>query len=518
MCEILEKAVSGCRSRSKILFIQKEIVPFGVQYLAALLKKHGYDVKLVFFFDPFSNNNMMLRKAGRLNEEFRRFTLRTIEEYQPDLIAFSTFTMTFRWSVEMAAFIKSHHNIPVIFGGYHASMVPEKAILETPIDMLGIGECENMMLNLVRAMETGADIRNINNLWMKEGDTVYKNPLDPLLTDLDSLPFPDKTICPRGSYDLSYSLMGSRGCPYRCTYCANNYYATMYKNWCKVRFRSIENILAEIEHVTRTYGRIRRLDFADDVLALDNERLGNLLYAVKERYGIPYSCFLNPNLIDEKSIQILKDTGCYWLKIGVQSTQEEKRRKYLRRFETNRQIEAIAAWAHKYDLNFSFDHIFAFPFETKEDLVESVHFYNRTRPTIINYGSLVYLPKTAILDIAKDKGILRQEDIDGIENGEHESSLTSNVARLQGASTSAPEMHVFLARIAYLYSLISFRSKEHVDRMIENGFLDRKDAIHPIRVLIAKFCAKAKANHIFIYWAVIREIAYGLYKKAFYLR
>lgn len=518
MDDVSEKKVSGRHEHPKILFIQKEIVPFGVQYLSALLKQHGYDVKLLFYFDPLSNNSLMVRRSGSSNEDFRRFVLRTIEEYQPDLIAFSTFTMTFRWSVDMAAFIKSHHSIPVIFGGYHASMVPEKAILEPPIDMLGIGECENMMMNLVKAMEAGSDIRKINNLWVKEGDVIYKNPLDPLVTDLDSLPFPDKTICPRGSYDLSYSLMGSRGCPYRCTYCANNYYANMYKNWCKVRFRSIENILGEIEHVIRTYGRIRRLDFADDVIALDNKRLGDLLYAVKERFGMPYSCFLHPNLINEESIRILKDTGCYWLKIGVQCTQEDKRRKYLRRNETNKQIEAIADWAHKYDLNFSFDHIFAFPFETREDLVESVRFYNQTRPTIINYGSLVYLPKTAILDLAKEKGVLSQEDIEGIERGEHESSLTSNVTRIQGASTSDPRMHVFLARVAYLYSLISFRSKEHVERMIAEGFLDRKDPIHPVRNLMAKFIAKAKANHIFIYWAVIRAILLRPFRKAFYIR
>ncbi len=291
----------------------------------------------------------------------------------------------------------------------------------------------------------------------------------------------------------------------------------MYRNWCKVRFRSIENILAEIAYVIRTYGWIKRLDFADDVLALDNDRLGRLLNAVKERFAIPFSCFLNPNLVNEESIRILKDTGCYWLKMGVQCTQEEKRRKYLRRYETNKQIEEIAGWAHKYDLNFSFDHIFAFPFETREDLVESVRFYNRTRPTIINYGSLVYLPKTGILDIAKEHGVLKQEDIDGIERGEHESSLTSNVSRLQGASTSAPKMHVFLARVAYLYSLISFRSKEHVERLVDSGFLDREKPVHPVRILAAKFIAKAKAKHFFIYWAVIRDVLLSPFKKPYYL-
>lgn len=505
--------------KSRILFIQKEFVPLGVQYMSALLKKHGYDVKVLTFNDPLANFSFNQKGRARALDIFKQTAVAKIREFSPNIIGFSAFTMNFRWSVDVAEYIKKECNIPIIFGGYHVSMVPEKAIEENAIDMIAIGECDTMILDLMRALEEGGTLIGISNLWIKDGGRVHKNPIAPLVTDLDSLPFPDSSLCPPGHQDgLSYMIMGSRGCPYRCAYCSNNYYISLYKNWSKVRFRSVENIMEELGQAKNRFPGIKQLDFCDDVIGTDNDRIERLFSAVKNQFNLPYIVYLHPNLVNEKTIEILKKTGCNLLKIGVQTPDEQNRKIYLQRNDTNAKIEAIAEWSHKHGLKFSFDHIYAFPFDTRDNLVESVKFYNKTRPCIIRYSKLSYLPNTAIIRVALDKGFLNQHDVDAIERGNHSSASFYNVALLMQGVKPGKDLDVLQNRALYLYTLLSYRSKAHIDKLLHQGFLDKNQPIHPLRMVIAKILATFMAGQSSVYWAVIKGVLLMPFGKPFYFR
>jgi anaerobic magnesium-protoporphyrin IX monomethyl ester cyclase len=506
-------------TKARILFIQKEFVPLGVQYMSALLKKHGYEVKVLTFNDPLANFSFNEKGRARALESFKQTAVDKIREYSPNIIGFSAFTMNFRWSVDIAEHIKKHCPIPIIFGGYHVSMVPEKAIQETAIDMIAIGECETMILDLMRALEHGGSLTGISNLWVKEGGVVHKNPIAPLITDLNAIPFPDTDLCPPShQYGASYLIMGSRGCPYRCAYCSNNYYISLYKNWSKVRFRSVDNIMAEIGQATHRFPGIKRIDFCDDVIATDNERIEQLFSALQKQFNLSYSVYLHPNLINEKTIEILKKTGCNLLKIGVQTPDQHNRKEYLKRTDTNAKIESIAEWSHRHGLKFSFDHIYAFPFDTRENLIESVKFYNKTRPYLIRYSKLSYLPNTAIIQVALDKGVLHPDEVDVIERGDHVSSSFYNVALLLQKTKPGQDLAVLQNRVLYLYALLSYRSQAHIDKLLNRGFLEKDQPIHPLSMMMAKTLATFRAGQISVYWAVIKGVFLIPFAKPYYFR
>lgn len=505
-------------TKSRIFFIQKEFVPLGVQYMSALLKKQGYDVKVLTFIDPLSNFSLNAQKREKALDLFKQTVMDKIRDFSPHIIGFSTFTMNYRWSVDIAEYIKKQCHTPIIFGGYHVSMVPEKSIEEKAIDMIAIGECETMILDLMRALDEKRPLTNISNLWIKDGDVIHKNPIAPLITDLDSLPFPDITLCPPGQQGSTLMVMGSRGCPYRCAYCSNNYYSSLYKHWGKVRFRSVENIMAEIEEVRQRLPHIRRIDFSDDVIALDNDRIERLFSTLQKQFNFSYNVYLHPNLINEKTIGILKKTGCSLLKIGVQTPDQHNRRFYLQRTDTNAKIEAIAEWSHRCGLKFSYDHIYDFPFDNRENLIESVRFYNRTRPHLIRCSKLSYLPNTAIVQVALEKGVLRQEDVELIERGNHVSSANYNIALILEGQKQGDDLTVLQNRVLYLYTLISYRSKAYIDSLIARGFLEKKRMVPPWKMLIAKVLATFMAGQIPIYVAVLKSIFMKPFARSYYFR
>jgi hypothetical protein len=203
--------------------------------------------------------------------------------------------------------------------------------------------------------------------------------------------------------------------------------------------------------------------------------------------------------------------------VGVQSASESNRKTFLQRPETDAQLRRVAEWCRTHGLYFSFDHIFSLPCDSAEDLVQSVKFYNETRPNIINYGSLVYLPKTEIVDQALAKGMLTQTDVDKINKGEHVTATTSNMMRLQGEGETDVSMRVLIGRVAYLYSLISFRSGAYIDSLIADGFLAEKTPISPYRVILAKLIAKYKAGQFHIYWWVIKNLLMSPFRRKYFI-
>lgn len=502
---------------SKLLFVQKEIVPIGIETISSMLAQAGHETRLIYYDDPYSNTSFSLGNSQRLYERFKNFLTDAVEREKPDIVGFSTFTTDYHWALDVAAFIKKRFALPVIFGGCHVTMVPEEVIEEPAVDMVCIGEGEHAAVALLDAIRDRKSFDAVPNLWFKHNGVVVRNPLAPLITDLDALPLPDKQIA-RTVAGNSYVLMGSRGCPYRCTYCSNNVYAKLYRDWGKVRFRSVESILHELEVYLRQYpGQVKRIEIMDDVVAVNNTRLRELCEGIKQRTGLPYSCFLHPNLVNEESIQILRATGCYWLKIGVQSASEDNRRKHLLRPEKNSQIRAVAEWCHRHGLDFSFDHIFSLPCDTEQDLIDSVTFYNETRPRIINYIGLVYLPKTRIVDDAVAKGLLTEADVKNINQGQHVTAMASNVARSQGTTENDRRMRVLMGRVAYLYSLISFRSQATVARLIASGFLKDPAPLSPLKIVVAKFIAKFTANQFYIYLSVIGRLLNAPFRRKFFL-
>ena len=334
----------------KILFIYSKYENLGIEYLSSYLKSKGHEVKLLFDPDIFSGerptnilNNKFLEKLFNID----KIIIKKAIDYKPDLIAFSTYTGNYRWCLKMAESIKQITNIPIVFGGVHTSAVPERVISNLFVDFAIVGEGEFAMLDLLDHLKNNKSIKdmfNTPNLCFKYQDSFHINKPRPYIRDLDSLPFPDKLLFfeKAPSMETIYLITTSRGCPYDCTYCSNNMYHALYA--CEkqhIRQRSVDNVIEELSYIKKR-GRMKQIHFADDVFTYSIKWLGDFISKFKSKINLPFDCSVHPLTVNKEIAHILKEGGCSYVLMGVQSWSERIRKEiFNRRYTNERIIEAL---------------------------------------------------------------------------------------------------------------------------------------------------------------------------------
>jgi len=495
--------------KPRFLFIQPEGENTGIEYLSASLKKNGFSVDLLFIPRPFDNSAFHLFNPNHESND-RRVISRKIDLTKPDIIGFSPFTSQFQWCLKQAEFIKKHYPATfILFGGVHVNSVPREVIKEKYVDAIIVGEADLQIVEF--ADHFGSEkMYSLDSVWIKKGRKIIKNKLAPLVKNLDSLPFPDKDLfysqIPPQLLDTAYLIMGSRGCPFACAYCANNVYQRLYLGQNRLRFRSPENIVAELKAARKKY-HFRMVEFFDDVLTIDEKRLKPLMQLYRQEVHLPFTCYLHPQLVTEKIIKILKKSDCCWLKLGVQSANEEYRKKYLNRNETNDDIIRVSKLCHKYNLSFSLDHIFNLPGETEKDLVEAVKLYNICRPTIINFGTLIYLPGTDIVNLGVKYKILNQSDVKKINRGINPVYKLGNID-LISYKYKTQSQKINISAFAFLFMMVTTAPPWLVNWLIKVKFYRLRHRVPQAAIILAKIIAKAKAKQLYIYHSVLMSIYY----------
>jgi len=334
-------------------------------------------------------------------------------------------TADYLWALGLSQVLKKRYpNKLIIFGGPHPTLVPDIVINEESVDMICIGEAEESILKLADCIDKKNKNFNVPNLWYKNKGKIIKNELKSLSLNLDDIPFPD--------YDLFYDKMpsfcrrypviiASRGCPFNCTYCAN---AALRKVFCSgsgntkyIRQRSVENVIAELRFLKEKY-KIKALIFNDDVFTINSKWLDYFLEEYRKKINVPFLCITHLKTISQQQANALKAANCRLVVVGIQSGSEVFRKKFLNRYESDNDIVNFSKICHRAKLNFSFNHIFNFPYETDLEIEAAVRLYNEARPKIIDTYSLIYSPKTEIVDLAIKAGILKKSDKNKIDKGE----------------------------------------------------------------------------------------------------
>lgn len=424
----------------KIVFVAIAVDNLAIEFLSGFLKKHGHQVEVVLDPTLFATEAIASKKLAKIFDITKEVVCQ-VNAMKPDLIGFSVFTFNYQRSLELAREIKKvNKEIPIIFGGVHPISVPEVVIEEDCVDMVCTGEGEYALLELLDSFKQGVKRADIQNIWFKDKGRVIKNNIRPLVEDLDTLPFPDKELFYKiypGFIKNDYYTTSSRGCPFACTYCANNVFQKVFKGLGKpVRRRSPKNMLHELSWAKKKFP-IRQITFVDDVFVQDIKWLREFVPAYKKNIGLPYIVITHPLFVTPEIVELLSSSGCYFLLFGVQSVSEKTRREVLRRCETNLDIERAAKICNKFGLRFSVDHIFNIPGEGIREHAEALKFYNHIRPTVINSYWLQYFPKTEIIATAVKYGIIKEEMIENINKG---LTSTSLVVGLGNKDSFSPDL------------------------------------------------------------------------------
>jgi anaerobic magnesium-protoporphyrin IX monomethyl ester cyclase len=418
----------------KIAFLSISTECLAISILSAIARKEGHTVNLIHAPTLFKDG--LTREFKRLSRLFNidKEIVNELKHYQPDIIAFSVVTYHYQIALHYAElFKKTCPDAKIVFGGIHVSSVPEIVIANDFIDYIVIGEGEVAFSEIIKHAEKGEFSEPIVNTWYKSKDkTIIKGKQIGFIQDLDTLPHFDNEIWEKITppFTTYYLTMTSRGCPYSCPYCFNHFFRDIPEEKSNyVRRRSIKHVIEELTNAKEKYN-ISTIEFWDDIFIIDKKWLKEFLEAYKKEVALPFSCFIHVNLFDEDIACELHKAGCRWVDFGIQNINEEYRKKYLNRTETNLDIIKVFQLLKKYKIVSFIDYIIGLPGDTIEHYEEARLFFIKNMPDIIELYWLSYHPKTKILEKAFEHNILNAEKMELINHGRnrhsyYESSLAA---------------------------------------------------------------------------------------------
>ena len=371
----------------------------GLASLSAVLKEGGHSVSLYHLtYMPEKN-------------EF----ISGVRSHNPDMIGISIRTSAMEFAREMVAWLDEEMpDIYVMAGMYHPSLAPDEVINIQGIDAICIGEGEHVCLDFVDYYaDHGILDINADSFWVKDNDgTVHKNAVRPYITDLDTLPFPDLDLF---DYSKLWSnarqntaeVIVSRGCIFSCTYCANAQLRNIYPDKAHyARFRSPENAIELLERVLAKDPNIEYFSFNDAILNVFEDWFYAFTALYKQRIKRKYVCNLRIDLLDERMINELADSGCYLVTIGLENGNEEYRKKYLQRAMKNDHIVKVSHMLKKAGIIVNAYNIIGLPYETLPLSLETIKLNAQMHTDNVIISMFQPFPTTRLREIADEAGFI----------------------------------------------------------------------------------------------------------------
>lgn len=394
----------------------------GVKYIANSLKKVGY-IPHILLFKGYNS-----KIPDKINEtEFNLFH-NLIEKIKPDYIGLSVMSSLYLESIlEVNLFIRSNFNMPVIWGGVYSTLFPERCLEYA--DYVIRGEGEEATAELLNTLNAGGDISDIRNLVFKQADgIIVKNPVRPLIQDLDSLGYPkagdentyfinkNKIIYTDPQLTgATYETAASRGCPFTCSYCSSVNLKRIYKgNGQFVRFRSVDSIIQELSEAKKAIKNLSLIRFWDEIFSDEEGWVEEFKDRYQKEINIPFNIWGHPLKINERVINNLKDAGLHQIVVGIQSGSPNIRKEIFHRSETQEQIiESSRILSACRIPSVIYDFMLQHPFETLDDLKETFELCMKLEPPFeLQLHGLNFLPGTDIADIAIKNNIITSEEME----------------------------------------------------------------------------------------------------------
>ncbi|SVC58229.1 uncharacterized protein METZ01_LOCUS311083, partial [marine metagenome] len=332
-------------------------------------------------FSPAKNTNAM--------EDFCSL----LEEFKPDLIALSILEDTFPIALDFAE--EAHRReITVIAGGIHPTFSPEVVIKEKCVDIVCVGEGENALLSLCKAMIANESYENIPNLWIKcLDDKIIKNQIGPLV-NVNELPYPDYHIF---SPDRFYRPMQGkilrilpiemhRGCPYQCTFCEdpslNVLYKTIGENY--HRAKTARRLIDEIKYFIDEFEANYIYFNAETFFAMPQKYFFELADLYPKEIGLPFWLQTRPETITEERVRLLKQMNVSNINIGLEHGNEEFRARVLKRKMANKRIIDSLKLLQNADIPVTVNNIMGYPDETRELIFDTIELNREISTATIN--------------------------------------------------------------------------------------------------------------------------------------
>ncbi len=370
----------------------------GIGYISSVIKEGGHESCLEIIYETVDS----------------AYIKKLIDRHNPDIIGISSTTPMWQFARQYAEWIKEYSQIPVMIGGIHPTSAPEEVISHKAVDIICIGEGEYATLELLNKLEAGENYRNIENLWFKDSDgSIIKNPLRPLISNLDELPFPDRDI-----FDMDFLIekniwlatlvTSGRGCPYNCTFCCHSLLKKKYNDLEQkyVRQRSVEDVIRELTYLKTNYAPSYFLIY-DDTFTWNREWVMKFCESYAENeLNIPFAVNVRVETVDSDLLTTMKDAGLDMIIAGIETGNERLREKVLNKRIDNERIKKVFRIADEMNIKTYTTNMVGIPGETAQTIVEGIKLNWELEPDKIQISIFTPFPGTELYQLCKEKGYL----------------------------------------------------------------------------------------------------------------
>lgn len=358
------------------------IPPLGIAYIAAYLRLHGHECRII---------------DGIAQPKFLDEVSRDAAGY--DVIGITVVTAYVLRTIELLRRLKENpHCPPLVVGGPHVTALPE-SLLDCGADFAVVGEGEETTLELVNWLSGSRDrpeLHGIQGLVYRNSNETISTGHRPLIANLDEIPMPARDLLPmklyggsiaRASAQPSHSLLASRGCPGACSFCSKKTFGQ------EVRYFTPSRVVDEFMLLVRDYG-------ARDVAVMDDNFLSREDYVSeicellrKKGFNATFSVEARVDNVTEHLLRNLKASGCTYIAYGFESG-SQRILDHINKRETLDEMRRVVALTKQTGLRIRGYFMLGFPSETAEEMEQTIRFAMELDVDVASFTLLVPFPGT----------------------------------------------------------------------------------------------------------------------------
>ena len=375
------------------------VMPMGILYVSAYVKKSGIA-------------NVYTLNLNHVSGEEYDILQSYITKNKIDFVGLGGLSGEYSDIVRVVSLVrKIDHNMIIQVGGGIMTADPVVTMQAMPdVDFGIIGEGEQTSVELIDAIARKLDLTSVNGIIYRceNGLRITNRRVE--IDNLDTLPFPDYEGFNYAEYlrlnpDLSdegkkysqVSVIGGRSCKYNCTFC-------FHPSGSKYRQRSLDSIFSEIDYLVRNYD-ISYIALREELFATDNERVRQFCERVRV-YDFDWSIQLRIDSINKELVDLLKNTRCRYLFVGVESA-DDRVLKSMRKGITRAQIERALDMLRDAGLNSRSGVIFGDEVETFESAMFTLNWFKKNYTKYRMFVDMIIaFPGSALYKRACESGVI----------------------------------------------------------------------------------------------------------------
>lgn len=461
--------------------------PLGLAYIAAFLKKHGYEVSIL---DP-----IILDPKGRKEGNWIHIGLDwdniadKVSTYKPGMVGISSmYTSQKEAAHRLLNVVKDiDRNIVTVVGGAHPSAVPQEVLADRNVDYVVVGEGELTMLQILQHLENHLSLGEIEGIGYRRNDEfVIKHRLN-LIEDLDSLPFPAWDLLEMDRYARHkvrhpgnksvpyFGVCTSRGCPMNCLFCSVR---TIWgRHW---RARSAKNVVDEIETLRKNYG-IEMIEFVDDSLLVNKKRMDEICDEIlRRKLNISWMGSVNIDHVQRDLLRKMRKSGCISIDFGIESGNQEIRDKIIRKPISVEHAKEVMKWCRDLNIWTNAFFIVGIPGENEKTFLETINFSKELNSDSASFFVSRLIPGTDLWRLCEEGGYIEK----GVDSLDEKAKATLHMIRTEAFTPEdlqkwrvrgyrAYAWHVLkreVCRLNLIRRLVKIRSLSDVNFLFKIGF------------------------------------------------